>query len=80
MIYQNNINHKLRTKEFYDVLSNAAIEGYNSYVVKKTILSEVIDFPNMILIVYMHLIFEGECKYISSKWFDSKNFIGYLFI
>ena len=67
MIFPNNKNHKLRTKKYFDALSSAAIEGNNSYGVKKSILSEIIDFSNKILVDYMHLIFEGECKYLCRK-------------
>ena len=72
IIFPINKDSRLRTKEDFDTLCNLAIEGKNSKgVIGKTLLSDMIDFPNKILIDYMHLIF--ECKFLINKWFDSKN-------
>ena len=74
IIFPINQDSKLRTKDNFETLSDLAIEGKSSKgVLGKTLLSEVIDFPNKIMIDYMHLIFEGECKFLCSKWFDSRN-------
>ena len=64
----------LRTQESYDEDALEGTSDITSNGVKgSTLLGENIKFPDKILIDYMHLIFEGVCKILCHKWFNSKN-------
>ena len=70
------------TESYYEDVNNGTLDEPSNGVKGLTMLGDHIKFPERILIDYMHLIFEGVCKILFQKWFNSKNteyefYIGY---
>ena len=54
-------------------MNNGTPEEPNYGVKGEFDLFDILNYPNGILIDYMHLIFEGVCKFLLKKWFKSYN-------
>ncbi len=68
-----NQNTSKRTRESYQLcIQNGSIDS-PCFGIKGTYsLSTILDLPKCIMIDYMHLVFEGVCKFLANKWFNSK--------
>ena len=65
---------EIRTKDSYQEYSLTGTKKIPKFGIKgKTIISEIIDFPDGIPIDYMHLLCLGLFKKILTQWLDSSN-------
>jgi hypothetical protein len=63
-----------RTSESYEMCLRNGSVNMPCYGIKGNFaLARILDLPKSIMIDYMHLVFEGICKFLANKWFNSKN-------
>ena len=82
MLFLNETLVLRNTESYYEDANNGTLDEPSNGVKGLTMLGDHIKFPERILIDYMHLIFEGVCKILFQKLFNSKNkeyefYIGY---